>query len=47
MSAEQRTLTMNKMQDYMQQMNQLTSMMTNMMQIRHDTAKSVINNLRV
>lgn len=47
MTAEDRGLAMQQMQQHLQSVNQMISMMTNMAQIQHDTTKAVINNLRV
>jgi hypothetical protein len=47
MSTEDRGLAMQQMQTHLQSVNQMLSMMTNMAQIQHDSAKAIINNMRV
>lgn len=47
MSPEERQAAMFSMQQQMQTMNQMFSMMTNLAKVMHDTAKAAINNLRV
>lgn len=47
LGAEDRQMAMQMMMKSLQDMNQMFSMMSNMMKSQHDTAKAAINNMRV
>ncbi|MFU8804809.1 MAG: hypothetical protein ACNA8W_13425 [Bradymonadaceae bacterium] len=47
MGVEDRQLVMQQVQNHLQQINQMFSMLSQMSQAMHDTAKAVISNLRV
>ncbi len=47
LSPEDRQMTMMMMNQYLQDMNQMFSMMSNLSKAMHDTAKALISNMRV